>query len=625
MSISPAFLDEIRARVPISAVVGRKVKLQRAGREWKGCCPFHNEKTPSFYVNDEKAFYHCFGCGAHGDVVRFVCEAEGRTFREAVEQLANEAGLEMPRETRANRAQEDRLKGLIDVTAAAQSWFAEQLQGIAGADARTYLQRRGLLPETIRRFGIGFAPDKRDALKSALLAKGATESLLIEAGLIIAAEDRTPYDRFRNRIMFPIRDGRGRVIAFGGRILGDGQPKYLNSPDTPLFDKGRTLYNIDLAGPPGRKSGRIFVVEGYLDVITLAQAGLEAAVAPLGTALTEDHLRRLWRITAEPLLCFDGDSAGQRAAIRAAHRALPLLEAGKSLRFITLPDGKDPDDLVRSGGPDALVALAGKAEPLVDLLWRTEMAEAQLGTPEGRAALRQNLLGRASAIGDKQVAELYRREFLNRFDELTGRGSERPGGRQPSEGRFQGRFQGRGFAPPQTARQETRTATRLIRNPHIPPSTEHEIVLGLLEHPEWLDRYHEEIERFPFADPELARLIGHMLEASIRLPDLDKTRLDHTLTADGFGRQLAGLRTRQKLFSFSRGDSNPGQAESDFVHVLQAIARLTALDAELAEAQSALRPDDDDTLLRPMRIAQERATIERELSDLAASGSALRT
>ncbi|MCH8685500.1 DNA primase [Pedomonas mirosovicensis] len=467
MSISPAFLDEIRARVAVSAVVGRKVKLQRAGREWKGCCPFHNEKTPSFYVNDEKAFYHCFGCGAHGDVIRFLCEAEGRTFPEAVEQLANEAGLEMPRETQANRAQQERLKGLLDVMAAAQNWFAEQLHGIAGADARNYLQRRGLLPETVRRFGLGFAPEKRDALKTALIAKGASEALLIEAGLIIAVEDRTPYDRFRNRLMFPIRDGRGRIIAFGGRILGDGQPKYLNSPDTPLFDKGRTLYNLDLAAGPARKSGRLFVVEGYMDVITLAQAGIEAAVAPLGTALTEEHLRRLWRITPEPLLCFDGDSAGQRAAVRAAHRALPLLEAGKSLRFITLPEGQDPDDLVRGGGADALNAIAAKAEPLVDLLWRSEMEAAQLMTPEGRAALRQSLMNRASAIADRPVQELYRREFLNRFDQLTGRSADRQWGRDRQAA--PGRRPGAPWAPPPRVSPGTKLSHQRITKPRLPP------------------------------------------------------------------------------------------------------------------------------------------------------------
>jgi len=625
MTISPAFLDEIRARVPVSAVVGRKVKLQRAGREWKGCCPFHNEKTPSFYVNDEKAFYHCFGCGAHGDVIRFLCEAEGRTFPEAVEQLAGEAGLPMPRETQASRAQQERLKGLVDVMAAAQAWFAEQLHGIAGAEARQYLQRRGLLPETVRRFGLGFAPDKRDALKTALLAKGASEALLVEAGLLIAVEERASYDRFRNRLMFPIRDGRGRIIAFGGRILGEGQPKYLNSPDTPLFDKGRTLYNLDLAAPPARKTGSLFVVEGYMDVITLAQAGLDAAVAPLGTALTEEHLRRLWRITPEPILCFDGDSAGQRAAIRAAHRALPLLEAGRSLRFVTLPEGQDPDDLVRGGGAGALTALAGKAEPLVDLLWRSEVETAQLTTPEGRAALRQSLLGRAAAIADRTVQDLYRREFLNRFDTLTGRGAQQTWRERPQENTAGWRGRGRFQPGPPPVRQETRVSLQQIRNPKIPPSTEHEIVLGLLEHPEWLDRYHEEIERFPYVDPEMARLVGHMLEASIRVPDLDKTRLDHTLTADGFGRVLAGLRTRKKQYSFSRGETNPEQAEADFVHVLHAVTRLYALDAELAEANAAIQLDDNETLLRPMRIAQERATIERELLDLAASGPALRT
>lgn len=623
MSISPAFLDEIRARVALSSVIGRKVKLQRAGREWKGCCPFHNEKTPSFYVNDEKAFYHCFGCGAHGDVVRFVCEAEGRTFREAVEQLAGEAGLEMPRDTPANRARDERLKGLLDVMTAAQAWFAEQLQGIHGADARAYLQRRGLLPETIRRHGIGFAPDKRDALKTALLAKGASEALLIEAGLIIAVEDKTPYDRFRGRVMFPIRDGRGRVIAFGGRILGDGQPKYLNSPDTPLFDKGRTLYNLDLAAPPARKSGRLFVVEGYMDVITLAQAGIEAAVAPLGTALTEEHIQRLWRITPEPILCFDGDSAGQRAAIRAAHRALPLLEPGKSLRFVTLPEGKDPDDLVRSGGADALHRLADSAAPLVDVLWRSEVEAAQLTTPEGRAALRQSVLDRVAAIGNRTVLELYRREFLERFDQLTGRSPARTWDRDTQAA---GRPRGKQWLPQPRLSPGTKASHQRITKPRLPPMIVDSLILGLLEHPAWLDRYHEEIVGLPVEDADLTRLIGRMLDESIRHPDLDNRRLDNTLTSEGYGRLIAGLRARHRSgLSFTRAESDPAQAETDFVHVLQAVARLSALDAELAEAQSAIRPDDNDTLLRPMRIAQERATIERELSDLANSGPALRT
>ncbi|MGL4542694.1 MAG: DNA primase, partial [Polymorphobacter sp.] len=304
MTIPPAFLDEIRSRVALAAVVGRRVKLTRAGHEWKGCCPFHNEKTPSFYVNEDKGFYHCFGCGVHGDVIRFVTEQEGLSFPDAVRQLADEAGLEMPVESPEARARAAAQVGLHDVTAAASAWFTEQLGSVEGAEARAYLTKRGIDGATARAFGLGLAPDSKAKLKTALAGLGMQK--LIDTGLLIAPDEpgRDPYDRFRGRLMFPIRDPRGRIIGFGGRIMGDGQPKYLNSPDTVLFDKGRTLYNFERAGPVARKSTRLLVVEGYMDVIALAQAGIAEAVAPLGTALTETQLALLWRVVPEPILCF---------------------------------------------------------------------------------------------------------------------------------------------------------------------------------------------------------------------------------------------------------------------------------------------------------------------------------
>ena len=359
MSLSPAFLDELRARTLLSAVISPSVKLIRAGREWKACCPFHKEKTPSFTINDEKGFYHCFGCGAHGDAIRFLTDARGLPFMDAVKELASKAGLDVPAPDPQARERAERTSTLTDVMAACQKWFAEQLAGIDGAEAREYLKKRGIGPATVARFGIGLAPEGRNKLKTALSSLG--EDKLVETGMLINPDEGETYDRFRGRLMIPIRDARGRVIAFGGRILGQGEPKYLNSPDTPLFDKGRTLYNLDLASPATRSARRLIVVEGYMDVIALDRAGIAEAVAPNGTAVTEAQLERMWRLDPNPILCFDGDSAGQKAAIRAAMRALPLLGAERTLRFVELPAGQDPDDVVRNGGRDAVEALLSRA------------------------------------------------------------------------------------------------------------------------------------------------------------------------------------------------------------------------------------------------------------------------
>jgi DNA primase len=348
MTLSPAFLDELRARTVLSAVIAPSVKLLRAGREWKACCPFHNEKTPSFTVNDDKGFYHCFGCGAHGDAIRFLTDNRGMQFMDAVKELAVKAGLEVPAPDPQARERAERASTLTDVMAEVAKWYSEQLQGIAGADAREYLKRRAIDATTIQRFGFGLAPDSRTALKRALEKLG--EDKLVETGMLIKPDEpgKDTYDRFRGRLMIPIRDPRGRVIGFGGRILGDGEPKYLNSPDTPLFDKGRTLYNIDRAGPASRSAKRLIVVEGYMDVIALDRAGISEAVAPNGTAVTEAQLERMWRLDPSPIMCFDGDSAGKKAAIRAAFRALPHITPERTLRFIELPAGQDPDDVIRT-------------------------------------------------------------------------------------------------------------------------------------------------------------------------------------------------------------------------------------------------------------------------------------
>lgn len=420
MAFPDSFLEELRNRVPLSGVVGRSVRLIKRGREFTGLCPFHNEKSPSFTVNDDKGFFHCFGCGAHGDVIGFVMRNGGLAFPEAVEQLAQEAGLAIPQVRAEDRQKAEQSTTLAKAMEEAARWFEVQLQGSAGTEARGYLQRRGLTSETIARFRIGYAPGSRTALKEAMLARGLPEPLLVEAGLLIKPEDGgASYDRFRNRVMFPIGDRRGRVIAFGGRALDPDAPaKYLNSPETPLFHKGHNLYNHALAREAARETGTVIVVEGYMDVIALAQAGIEHAVAPLGTALTEDQMALLWRLAAEPILCLDGDTAGWRAALRAADRAVPLLEPGRSFRFAILPGGQDPDDLVRSQGRAAMEDILAGALPLADVLWRKEAENRQLDTPERRAALETALMGLVNQIKSPAVQNHYRDHFRGRLRSL---------------------------------------------------------------------------------------------------------------------------------------------------------------------------------------------------------------
>lgn len=583
MSISPQFLDELRSRLALHEIVGRKVRLNRAGREWKGLCPFHNEKSPSFHVNDEKGFYHCFGCGAHGDAVEFLKVAEGRSFREAVEELSGLAGLEMPRETPQDREKVERLATLQDVMAAAQAWFAEQFSGIQGGKARSYARQRGLSAPTVKQFGIGYAPEDRGGLKAALLAKGVDTAQMVEAGLLIAIDGREPYDRFRGRFMFPIRDQRGRVVGFGGRILGDGEPKYLNSPDTPLFDKGRLLFNLDKAAAPARKSGQIVVVEGYMDVIGLAQAGFAEAVAPMGTALTEDQLALLWRVASEPVLCFDGDNAGQRAAVRAMERALPLLAPGKSLRFVTLPVGKDPDDLVRESGVEAFRLLISQAEPFVERLWATLLKQSDQSTPEQRAAFRKTLFEQVRLIEDPTVRSQYEYDMQTRLRALS--------------------------APPQTS-AASRTATGWRNAPVVTPRlsaagaaadpgglTDKALVIALLQHPAWAERHCETLSQLSLANPQLQSIWQAILNCISESPDLDKERLGNTLQDRGLGEPVSVLlrsvdsKEKRLDFRFTQPDAQDSLAEQDFLALATHRIRMNAAVREMTEAAFAYRAE----------------------------------
>ena len=417
MAYPNRLLEDIRSRIALTDVVGKQVTLTRKGREHSGLCPFHNEKTPSFTVSENKGFYHCFGCGAHGDVISFVMNTEGLSFPETVERLAAEAGLELPVETPAARAEAQRRANLYDVVEAACGWFEAQLDEPAGQVALDYLRDRGLRDETIAQFRLGYAPDAGAGLTVTLKANGATEDQIVEAGLMRYPDDgRAPYPFFRDRVIFPIADRRDRIIAFGGRLMGNAKAaKYVNSPDTPLFDKGRNLYNFGAARQASFDTGQLVVAEGYMDVIALSQAGITASVAPLGTALTEDQILALWRLAAEPVLCFDGDKAGRRAAGRAAERVLPLLQPGKSLCFALLPPGEDPDSLIGRQGGSAMRQLLEAAQPLSDVLWRLEAGAGPVDTPERRADLQARLTKRVNEIVEPTVRQYYRDAIRDRL------------------------------------------------------------------------------------------------------------------------------------------------------------------------------------------------------------------
>ncbi len=423
MALPAAFLDELRTRTPLPAIVGRKVRLARSGRQWKGCCPFHGEKTPSFYVYDD-GHYHCFGCGAHGDAIGFVMQSEGAGFMEAVERLAAEAGLSVPKPSPEAAEAERKRLDLTAVLEAAQASFHRRLFLPEGRQALDYLRGRGLSEETIRRFGLGWSGEGRGALLADLGREGVTQDQLVEAGLM-RRDDETgrAFDLFFNRVMFPIRSRRGAVISFGGRVLGDGQPKYVNGPETALFSKRRTLYGLDLAREAVRGGTSVVVVEGYMDVIALAQAGIGGAVAPLGTALTQEQLEELWRLAPVPVLCFDGDAAGSRAAARAADVALPLLGPDRSLKLARLPAGEDPDTLVRRRGAEMVRGLLDGAAPLSEALFDLLREGGGESTPEQRAAFRARLETAARRIPDRALAAEYRKALLDRF--FAGRDSRR--------------------------------------------------------------------------------------------------------------------------------------------------------------------------------------------------------
>jgi DNA primase len=531
MRFPPQFLDELRARLPVSEVVGRRVRLKKAGREWKGLSPFNKEKTPSFTVNDQKGFFHDFSSGKHGDIFGFVMETEGVTFPEAVERLASMAGVPMPKFSKEDEEREEKRKTLHDVVELAARFFEAMLASRSGAKARGYLADRGLDAATQLKFRLGHAPPERFALKEHLGNQGISTEDMVAAGLLVAGDDiPVPYDRFRDRVMFPITDLRGSVIAFGGRALEkDAAAKYLNSPETSLFHKGATLYNMANARTAAHKGAPVIAVEGYVDVIAMVSVGYEATVAPLGTALTAEQLALLWRMADEPTLCFDGDAAGRRAAYRAVDLALPLIKPGKSLKFASLPEGHDPDDLVRAGGREAIAEVIGPARPLAEVLWMREAEAGPLDTPERCAAFEARLREVVATIGDETVRRYYRREFGDRL-RAQFEAEVRPRRAANSEWRIanRGREMGRRGQPPNRyslfATRPRSDQPYVVASPQLVSSPVHRghhaaiprrealILQAVINHPWLLHDHLEELSRVEFRHAEAAKVKSELID-----------------------------------------------------------------------------------------------------------------
>jgi DNA primase len=567
VAIPESFLDELRARLPLAAVVGRRVQLRRVGRDLKGLCPFHAEKTPSFHVREDKGFYHCFGCGAHGDAIRFVMNTENLGFLDAVEKLAAEAGLSVPKPTPEAAAAAARQASLAEVAEKAARHFAESLWRREGAAALAYLRGRGLADETIRAFGLGWSGEGRGALAQALKGDGVTAEQLVAVGLMKQDDAaRPPVDLFFNRVMFPIHDRRGRVIGFGGRILGDGQPKYLNGPETALFSKRRTLYGLHHARAAVAAGAELVAVEGYMDVIALHQAGFGGAVAPLGTALTEDHLAELWRLSPAPILCFDGDAAGTRAALRTAELALPRIGAGRTLRLATLPAGEDPDTLVRRGR-ERVQAVLDDARGLADALFEAACGT-RAATPEGRAAQRRRLEDLAGAITDATLREEYRRHWRERWFAAGRRGEAK---RAVAAAR-----------PPRPSLVPERAGA--VR--------ERDVLALVLSHPALLPEAEEALASLAFRSAACERLRAALVAEAEAAFGLDSAGLiDHLRRMDLREPLDTVLGTRlSALPACTLAGAAPAEAREAFFQALAALAP-ERLAAEIAEAKARLAED----------------------------------
>jgi len=613
MRFPPSFLDDIRNRVSVSSVIGRKVawdrrKTNAAKGDYWACCPFHGEKSPSFHADDRKGRYYCFGCKVSGDIFTYLVEKEGVPFPEAVAQLAAEAGLPMPAYSEADAKREEQRASLYDIMEISAEFFQAELQSAKGAKARGYLSDRGLSPAIQQQFGLGYAPDDRSALRSHLAEKKILPEQMIEAGLLVSGDDiPVAYDRFRDRVMFPIRDARGRVIAFGGRALkADVPAKYLNSPETPLFHKGDILYNFDKARAAAHENGLLIVVEGYVDVIAMSRAGLAAAVAPMGTALTENQLAVLWKTVPEPTLCFDGDNAGLKAAYRALDLALPLLKAGHSLKFAFLPEGQDPDDLLKAQGPDALRGVVAVAEPMAEVLWRRALDENDRATPERRALFERDLKSLINTIGDDVVKKHYLADAGEKLAKLFGQvqGQRRTGSFTPRSPRPKFGQKPWEVAAPVSAR------LKALSNKSLAAATTERraqmIVLALINHPELLHEFWGEFANVELSSTELDSVRTLILERAASEERLEREALRTHLQARGLDRVLAHLDAQAKNLNewhlspvAAADDARTGLRQMIALHhkAIVLTRELRAAEAALADAMTV----ENESAVRALR------------------------
>ena len=604
------FLDELRSRISIADVVGTKVKLTKRGREYLGLCPFHNEKTPSFTVNESKGFYHCFGCGAHGDIVKFEMDANGLPFIDAVKKLADKVGMQLPSWSKESQEQNLKRKSLYEIMDIACAFFEKNLRMPVGAQGLAYFkEKRGLSDETIKKFRLGFAPNN-NGLKALLSSKGVSEHDMAELGLIAVPEDknRSPHDFFRERVMIPIIDKQGNVIAFGGRIMDNSQPKYLNSPETPIFNKRRILYNMNNAREPAYGSKRLIICEGYMDVIALDCFNFNYAVAPLGTALTEEQIIEAWRVCNTPTLCFDGDGAGIKAAIRSIDRVLPILKAGYSVNYIFLKEKKDPDELLRSLGAPMFEQYLQRAKPLVDILWHKCKMNKDTDTPEQKALIEKETFDEVAKIKDDQIRNYYTQEMKKRIYYTFGKGSiykntPTPNNNEPTQVNN----------PQKTAykarriKQENTSVYHFVKKTPLNDLVIRGIIAAMLLYPELIEKYEEKLTAFEINDSRMAKVLAEIIEINQEDEHLDSETLIEKLKLN-FAAEIGDL-WEINMYK-SQKSTLPGlKAEID--NGLLEI-QLKQIDAELKECMSLMtqQPENSaDIYARYQQLLKERNTL----------------
>lgn len=587
------FLDEIRAKVPIADVVGQRVKLVRKGREYTGLCPFHNEKTPSFTVNEAKGFYHCFGCGAHGDVIKFEMEAGGLPFMDAVTKLANRAGLKVPQFSRENEEEAKHRSSWYEIMELACGFFEKNLLLPSGHEALDYLTRRGFDNSIIKKFRLGYAPDN-NGLHAYLTSKNVSESDMIELGLAVLSEKNGKvYDFFRNRVIIPIFDKRDRIIGYGGRVMGNEQPKYLNSPETPIFNKRKVLYNLNYARDKAYENKRIVICEGYMDVIAQSKYGFDYAVAPLGTALTEDQIQEAWKICPEPTLCFDGDGAGIRAAIRSVDRVLPILKAGYSLKYVFLPDKMDPDEFLKAKGAEEYEKAITNTMPLADLLWRKNIQAQPTNTPEQKAMFEKNIYEEIAKITDEKVRGYYQQDMRSRiYSEL--RAPQQPAAKISAAG---------------TQRQTPPPARRIVREQlkvrhNLDEKVARFILSAFVCYPELIGEFEEKVGMFEIGNAELSMFWEKMADISREHEQLDAETLWRELASAGLDKiasslwELKMLKQQKPFINKLREEINNkilemqlGQIEKDIKECLRIMENSESFPDDVYERCEMLKKD----------------------------------